>query len=166
MTIAGPGGTKIFFSDPPSGTVFALGSLVDVGPLQWPGGRLKREILRCYTFLPICLFPPKLRVVRVWGRFEISCHKNSQKPKIVKLYALVIYIHKNSSLPRSEDPDSQFLGRLNSMPRNLGVCWFTGKNLAGSIAVNAYPQASSVLSQCQREKSPRPNGLFSKSLQR
>ena len=65
MTIAGPGGTKNFFSDPPSGTVFALGSLVDVGPLQWPGGRLKREILRCYTFLPICLFPPKLRVGHV-----------------------------------------------------------------------------------------------------
>ena len=63
MTIAGPGGTKNFFSDPPSGTVFALGSLVDVGPLQWPGGRLKREILRCYTFLPIFLFPPKLRVI-------------------------------------------------------------------------------------------------------
>ena len=34
MTIAGPGGTKNFFSDPPSGTVFALGSLVDVGSLQ------------------------------------------------------------------------------------------------------------------------------------
>ena len=62
MTIAGPGGTKNFFSDPPSGTVFALGSLVDVGPLQWPGGRLKREILRCYTFLPILGLPPKLRV--------------------------------------------------------------------------------------------------------
>ena len=66
MTIAGPGGTKNFFSDPPSGTVFALGSLVDVGPLQWPGGRLKREILRCYTFLPILGLPPKLRVVRTY----------------------------------------------------------------------------------------------------
>ena len=39
VTIARPGGTKIFFSNPPSVTVFALGSLVDVGPLQWPGGR-------------------------------------------------------------------------------------------------------------------------------
>ena len=78
MTIAGPGGTKIFFSDPPSGTVFAPGSLVvGRGAATMARGALETGKPGDIAKLHFCLFPPKLLVVLHTTYMSIDICRNS-----------------------------------------------------------------------------------------